>query len=118
MKIDIEKDKLQKGLSYAFKTSDIEKVLTENQIESNVYLTYSKSKIFFDAWYSPPTENMGYVRLYVRGGSIQSDQRKEAVIYMNDIVFPDFVGWLKRGIKLPKNSTKLFNDNYFRRDFI
>ena len=117
MKIDIEKEKLPKGLSYALKTSTIERVLVENQIDTYVHLIYSKSKIFFDAHYWLPNENVDYFRLYVRAGSVQSNQRKDAEIYMNNIVIPAFVVWAKRLTKLPENSTELLSENYFCRNF-
>jgi hypothetical protein len=113
----IEKHKLPKGFSYALKSSMLEKAFTENNIITTTQLIYSKSDIFFDAYYWLPNHNVDYSRFYIRAGHVQSDQRKAALQYTQDIVIPDFIRWAKELFSLPEDNTKLLRENYFRRNF-
>jgi hypothetical protein len=113
----IEKQKLPKGFSYALKTSMLERAFIETKITIDTHLIYSNSEIFFDAHYWIPNKNVDYYRFYIRAGHVQSGRRKEAMIFMKNIVIPEFIEWAKELVSLPENSTKLSDDLYFRRDF-
>ena len=113
----IEKQKLPKGFSYALKTSMIERAFQENNITINTNLIYSFSEIFFDAHFWIPNKNVDYYRFYIRAGHVQSGRRKEAMMFMQKTVIPEFIEWAKELVSLPENSTKLSDSLYFRRDF-
>ena len=113
----IEKQKLPKGLSYALKSSLLEEAFKENKIKTDTHLVFSISDIFFDAHYWLPNENIDYHRFYIRTGHVQSEKRKEATMFMQESVMPEFIKWAKELVSLPENSTKLSESLYFRRDF-
>ena len=117
MKMEIEKEKLPKGCSYALKTTMIENAFKENNITTNTHLIYSHSEIFFDAHYWIPNQNNDYYRFYIRAGHVESTKRKEAMMFMQNSVIPEFIEWAKELISLPDNSTKLLEEPYFRRNF-
>ena len=91
----IEKQKLPKGFSYALKSSMIVRAFEESKITIDTHLIYSISEIFFDAHYWIPNKNVDYYRFYVRAGHVQSARRKEAMIYMQQSVIPEFIEWAK-----------------------
>jgi hypothetical protein len=115
--MEIEKQKLPKGYSYAIKTSIIKNAFEENNITTDTKLIYSISKIFFDAHYWIPNHNRDYYSFYIRVGHVQSDRRQEAVLFMQNTVIPEFIAWAKDLVFLPDDSTKLLGNLYFSRDF-
>jgi hypothetical protein len=115
--MDIEKEKLPKGFSYPLKSSILENVLQENNISTYVQLNYIKSKIFFDAHYWLPNNNVDYDRFYIRVGCLDSSKHKEAVDFMQKIVLKDFIIWAKKLLSAPKNSLLIEKYNYFVKDF-
>ena len=115
--MEIEKRKLPKGYSYALKSTMIENVFKENNITTYTHLIYCYSEIFFDAHYLIPNQNVDYYRFYIRAGHVESIRRKEAMMFMQNSVIPEFIKWANELISLPENSTKLLEGPYFRRNF-
>ena len=118
MKIQSEKDKLPKGLSYALKTSILQKAFDDQNITISTNLIYSKSEIFFDAHYWLPNKNCDYCRFYIRAGTVKSEDRQRAYKFMQEKVIPDLVKWANEILSLPDNSPKLSKQPYFTRYFI
>jgi hypothetical protein len=115
--MQIEKHKLPKGYSYPIKSSIFESILNENNISTFVHLIYKYSKIFFDAHYWLPNQNVSNARFYVRIGCIESSKHKDALKFMNTIVMPDFIKWCKKMLSLPEGNLLLTKENYFWREF-
>ncbi len=113
----IEKQKLPKGFSYPLKTSMLEAALAENRITTETHLIYSISKMFFDAHYWLPNENVDHYRFYVRVGHVSSTERKKAQAYMKNKVIPNFIAWAKELTQLPISSTKLSGDLYYYKNY-
>lgn len=117
MKIESEKNRLPKGLSYALKTSILQKAFDDNKITTSTHLIYLKSEIFFDAHYWLPNDNIDYCRFYIRSGYVKSEDRQRAHKFIQNTVIPDFIKWANEILSLPDNSPKLFNQPYFKRNF-
>jgi len=115
-KIFVERDKVRKGFSYPLKSSFIENLFSENNITIHTYLNYINSEIFFDAHFWLPNDNVPYPRFYIRCGSVLSTKKNESSGYFVNLVLPEFISWAKNISSLPLNSTKLYSDNYFRKD--
>jgi len=115
----IKKPKLPREQTYIYKTSQIEKVLNENNIETNVYLNYKRfyqncdSKCIFNVLYWLPNENVPYDRFYVSIHALKTDDVKLIMSKMNDIALPAFGKWAKNILSLPSNSTKLNHNMSF-----
>lgn len=116
----VEKGKLPYGFSYGLNTKNLKNLMIEAEINIEVTVSYSHSKIFFDAQYVRPNRNVDHERILVRVGSVKSEDRRGAKQYVEHSVLPEFIEWVSGLVSLPKNSTK-FSDHsfvYFRRDFV
>jgi hypothetical protein len=113
--ITIEKKTLQKGHSYVLKTSLLTEALTEAGIECHLHLIYWMPKpegSILQAFYWLPNENVPFRRVYLRAGSLPSEQRKSALEKLCSEGLPAFVAWLKRLVGLP-DSSPIFNSEPF-----
>ena len=115
--MNIKKEKIPKGFSYALKSSMIVEAFEENSISTDTSLNYYHSSIFFHAHYWLPNQNVDYCRFYICASSIKSDKRQEALRYLSSCVIPEFIVWAKESISLSDRSTKLLKEIYFRKDF-
>lgn len=119
MNLVTPKGKLPKNYSYALKTSFFEQAVNENNIETDLSLSFGHSKIFFDARYIIRSANCEYDRIHVRTGSVLSKDRLRAQNFIQNIVVPDFIKWAENLISQPSNSTQLTDNKYvyYHREF-
>jgi hypothetical protein len=123
MRFTIEKPKLQKGLSYALKTSILKEAIEATGIDCNIDLDYWNpyripvGETILECHYWLPNENVDYDRFYIRAGTVKSENRKIAQELLKDEVIPQFIDWLSKIKSLPENSTKLKHNMYFNSVF-
>ena len=118
--IEVEKEKPSKGLSYAFKTSLIEKFITGASLKHHIYLRYeghysprSEGTLIFRAGYGFPTINdpNPYASIYTY--AVPATERKQVAELMESSVLPAFISWMKRLSELPENSPVYNKHLYF-----
>ncbi len=117
----ISKPKLPKGRSYPLRASQITEVLTAAHIDAHVDLAFwtpQGGESILEAHYWRPNENVPYPRVYLRAGSLPSDQRVAAADALASEVLPAFVVWLKKILALPSNSPALLETLYLNARFI
>jgi hypothetical protein len=102
--VNIEKSRLKMGMSYALKSSVLERALSQAGIELEVQLIYSAGNPFFSGYYWPPNPNVAHERLYIQAGAVSSEDCSEARQYIESSVMPMFVAWAKSILALPANS--------------
>ena len=105
----ISKDKIPKQYGFVLKTEQLNFVLNENNINIHTDLIYCFSQPkyignIFEAFFWTPNENVPYNRLYIRAGVLQKENVFRARIEMKEVVFPEFVLWIKAIMNLPSNS--------------
>ena len=112
----IEKSQLPKDMSYALKSSVLESALSEAGVGLDTELIHGSSSILFDAHFWPPNQNVAHERLYVRAGAVPASVSREARIYIENSVIPEFVAWVKGILALPHNSPVRREQRYFVRE--
>ena len=98
-----ETAKLPKGHSYPLKPSVLEKVLQDAEVDIDTHLIRSPGDCF-DATFWPPNENVPYERLYIRIGTVSSEQAAIARLRMEEAVLPALVGWIGEILSLDARS--------------
>jgi hypothetical protein len=123
MKFEVEKPKIQNGLSYVLKTSMLKDAVEATGLDLNIHLIYWNpyripiGETILECHYWLPNENVDYDRFYIRAGTVKSENRKIAETLLKEEVLPKFIDWIKDLKSLPKNSTKLKNNLYFNAIF-
>jgi hypothetical protein len=111
----ITKDKIQSGYSHVLKTTQLEQVLANNGIITDVTLIYTKPQVLgsiFEVYFWLPNRNVDYHRLYVRAGALINKDIQSAREGLINQVLPEFVKWIKGIEQLDKSST-LYGKRYF-----
>jgi hypothetical protein len=115
----ISKEKIPKDYSFVLKTSQLEELLRDGNINTDVTLHYWKPQLIgsiFEVHYWLPNENIPYNRLYIRAGAIL---RKDIHIARDGLltkVFPEFFRWIMNIEQLEESSTH-YSQLYFNADF-
>ncbi len=111
----ISKDKIPNDFSFVLKTSILEKILTDNKIETDVTLIYTKPDLLgsiFKVFFWLPNENVNYHRLYITAGALVNKDAQIAREGLLNEVLPQFVKWIKSIEQLEKSSSK-YKERYF-----
>lgn len=110
--MEISKDKLPAGWSYALKPTSLEEALRHAGVATQVRLTqWHKSQwkdgAIFQAHFYPPGASFRNEaeEVWVISHSIASAERPEARAFIESVVLPEFVSWLKHIESLPPDST-------------
>lgn len=114
--IEIDKDKIPKGRSYALKTSLLETVVAEYNIQTRIHLEYHNNPHplhFFRAEYWLPNKNVEYDRFYITVGTVANSERKNAQEFLVSQILPLFGLWARSILDLPDNSSKLHKAPWF-----
>jgi len=90
-----ETAKLPSGQSYPLRPSKLKEALTTAGVSLDVHLSRSPG-VLFDAHFWPPTPEVPYERLYVRAGSVTSEQVADARRKIEERVLPTLVRWIAR----------------------
>jgi len=114
--MNIEKERLPKGLTYPLKSSLFERELASAGITTHVSLLYGSRHVLFEAFYWLPNKNVDYDRFYIRTGSVDSSDSKRAKEYLECSVIPDFIDWARDIVLLPTDSTRLNDTLYFSKN--
>ena len=110
--MDIDKDKLPKGLVYPLKTSMLESALAEAGITTYVHLLYNRqSPHLLEAFYWLPNANVPHDRFYIRTSAVEIQQVSTLRQQLETSVIPEFVDWASELLSLPENSPKLHEGN-------
>lgn len=88
-----ETGKLPKGQSYPLKPSRLEAALADAGICIDTDLARRPGRLF-DALFWPPSPNVPYERLYIRIGSVPSEQAAEARSRMEEVILPRLIEWI------------------------
>ena len=88
-----ETAKLPKGQSYPLKPSILEAALVTARIDLDTYLIRSPGKLF-DAHFWPPNANVPYERLYVRAGSVPTEQAAVEGDRIEREALPALIEWI------------------------
>ena len=118
--MDIFKDKLPSGWSYALKPSRLESAIAAGQVQSQISL-YQWYKIWavgapaFSATFHPSGSHLGGEngRFSITSCAIPSDQRKIAEDFAEHVFLPELITWIVGIEALPQNSTKKWNKQDF-----
>jgi hypothetical protein len=110
--MEIFKDRLREGLSYPLKPSVLAATIEANGVETPVTLyqrteTWWTEGILFRADFYPPGLyylNPGEV-LHVTCRSVRSEERQRARSFLEGLVLPAFVQWIRRLEGLEFDST-------------
>lgn len=123
MKFEVEKPKIQKGLSYVLKTSMLKDAVDATGLDLNIDLKYWNpyripiGETILECFYWLPNENVDYDRFYIRAGTVKSENRKTAEILLKEKGIPTFIDWIVKIKSLPLDSTKLKHNLYFNAVF-
>ncbi len=88
-----ETAKLPKGHSYPLRPSILEAAFETARVGIDTHLVRSPSKMF-DAHFWPPSPDIPYERLYVRIGSVPSEQAQAARDRIERAAVPALVAWI------------------------
>lgn len=88
-----ETAKLPKGQSYPLKPSILEAALVTAQVSVVTHLVRSPGKLF-DAHFWPANLNIPHERLYVRAGSVPSNQARVARERIEAETLPALIEWI------------------------
>lgn len=116
----ISKEKIPKDYSFVLKTSQLEELLRDGNINTDVTLHYWKPQLIgsiFEVHYWLPNENIPYNRLYIRAGAILSKDIHFARESLFTKGLPEFIKWIKNIEQLEESSTH-YSQRYFNADFI
>ena len=114
--MDIVKDKIGHGQSYALKSSVLEKLIDDRKIVVPVSLfqvckSWWKEGVLFRADFYPvgwasaiEFEGDAGDRLHVTCRSVSSNERIAVLTYLEQTVLSDFADWVLKLEKLPSNS--------------
>ena len=105
----ISKQKIPKQYGYVLMTEHLNTVLNENGIDIHIDLDYrffnqQIGKTIFEVHFWSPRTNTPYNRLYIRAGALQKEYVNFARKKLQEVVFPEFVKWIKAILDLPVNS--------------
>lgn len=113
----ITKPKLRSIYTYVLHTSQLEEVLKDNVVETDVQLEYSDlCSTILDAHFWLPNKYNEKHRLYVRPGIVLKSDYPVAKDRLLAEVFPAFVNWIKSIEALDKSSTQ-YGERYFKAAF-
>jgi len=108
---EIYKDKLPRNHGYVLRSSELEQLLTENNITVHTVLSYwfsRTTRTLLSVRYRLPTDYRPYYGIYMQTGSFLSGDAKAAKKAVSEVVLPELIKWLTYILNLPDNST-LFN---------
>ena len=102
----IHKQKISKDYSFLMKTRKIEELILDNDILTDVDLTFGglRKDWIFGANYSPPGEYYNSERLLISIGAVQRDIVQVARECLLKEAIPVFVKWIKDIERLDLNS--------------
>ena len=112
----VSKPKLPKGLSYALKTSQLAKAMSDAVIDCHVDLVYwvpQGGNSILEAHYWLPNANVAHPRVYVRAGAVSSALHAAAAELLLSSALPEFTRWLQAILRLPEGSPALRGTSYF-----
>ena len=113
---NISKEKIPKNYAYILKTKEIEYVFMDNNINIHTSIDYRfshKAKCIFDAYFWPPNDNISYKRLYITTRALQKEIIPIIKKKKNELIFPDFVLWIKSILSLPNNSPNFKEHRFY-----
>ena len=112
----ITKRKIPKEYAYVLKSSQFNKLLSDNNILIHVDLVYCGPKSIasiFEAHYWFPNENVPYCRLYIRTSALLKEDAIIARELMVNEVFPHFIKWADALMKQPGDWAMLIGKPIF-----
>ena len=115
--VHIEQARLPKTLSYPARSSQIEAALAAASVRLDTQLTFSISKIFFDAHFWPATRRISYERLYIRVGTVKAADAQAARAFMVEQALHEMVSWIGEVLALPVESPARATEHYFKQDW-
>lgn len=114
----IEKEPLPKGASFVLRSSRLDEALRLAGISVETSLRHVNSRIFFDAYFWPPSPNVAHERFYIRAGIVPVSTAREAREFIEASVIPQFIAWSSDILSLPHNSPIRRAQQYFRSEFV
>ncbi len=115
----ISKEKISKDYSFGLKTSQLEELLRNGNINTDVTLYYWKPQLIgsiFEVHYWLPNKNIPYNRLYIRAGAILRKDIHFVREGLHTKVLPEFLKWIKSIEQMEESSTH-YSQRYFNADF-
>ena len=94
-------------LSFRIVLFGINSGLMDNNINIHTSIDYRfshKTKRIFDAYFLPPNDNISYKRLSIWTWALQKEIIPIIKKKKKELIFPDFVLWIKSILSLPNNS--------------
>ncbi|EMM78031.1 hypothetical protein [Leptospira santarosai] len=104
--LKIQKDKIPKGFSYLFKTSDLIAAYDSAKIEIETILTYSPGNEYLRVDFWPPNPNINHERLYIVVGIVPSQFAHLVRESMKSKILPELIKWVTGLLSLPTNSPR------------
>ena len=112
----ITKPKTPKGYAYILKSSQLNRLLSDNDLSVHIALSYwipQKTGSVFEVHFWQPNEKVPYPRLYIRAGALRKEDAAAAREALINEVFPQFIKWADNILKLTDNSPKQNEEPYF-----
>ncbi|EKR89880.1 hypothetical protein LEP1GSC163_0362 [Leptospira santarosai str. CBC379] len=104
--LKIQKDKIPKGFSYLFKTSDLIAAYDSAEIKIETILRYSPGNEYLRVDFWPPNPNINHERLYIVVGIVPSQFAHLVRESMKSKILPEFIEWVTGLLSLPTNSPR------------
>ncbi len=115
--MDIEKNKLSKGMSYPLRSSQLQGMLDIANITISAHLIQGGSSSIFECFFWPPNAGIEHERLYIRTAAVSSDRAQEARLFLETVVIVQFQQWITEILKLPYNSPIRQKQQHFCREW-
>lgn len=106
---------LPKGLSHAVQPTALTEALREAGILLDVHLIRGPHGPVFECFFWPPNARNPMERLYIRAGAVKSADAQQAREYVQQVVLPEFVTWVKGLLALPANAPRRCVEQHFER---
>lgn len=120
MIVSISKNKIPRNHSFVVKTHQIEIMLIDNNIETDVDLRYGQMHLngdIFSADYYFPGDR-GYLKgIYINADAVLKDKAYIARTHIREKVIPEFVKWIKETEKIDATNVLYHQQPFFRANF-
>jgi hypothetical protein len=110
--MQIHKEKLPAGLSYALKPSQLEGLVAEHvSVPTTLYQwrgreLWGERRLLAATFYPPGRYNLNDDEvLHVSSYAVPSDQRQHAIHQLQETVLPEFIRWIEAILAEPNGST-------------
>ena len=123
MIVSSHRDKVPKQYGFALKTNQLEDIMADIDIPVHLfyngtwYTRYSSSGEIFRVRYCLPDRFHDYTHLSISAGFLLKEEVFSARKELTEVVFPEFIVWIKNILALPDDSTYFSKTLYFSATF-